>query len=100
MKGAMSVDTLVMATERATSPLAKKAMTFEDVPPGTEPSISKPTAKAGFRRSNLATSTAPSGMITNWATTPMSTGIGRRTTSLKSGMVRVRPIPNMMIIRK
>lgn len=100
MIGAMRVETLVIATESATSPFAKKAMTFDEVPPGTEPSIRSPTASAGLSPRTFATTTAPSGMITNWATTPMRTGTGRRTTSWKSGMVRVSPMPNMMIMRK
>lgn len=75
-------------------------MTFEAVPPGTEPSMSRPTASIGLSPKTLATMTAPSGMITNCATTPTSTGVGRRAISLKSGMVKVRPMPNMMIMRK
>lgn len=75
-------------------------MTFEDVPPGTDPSMSKPTANAGCKPKSFATPTAASGMMTNCATTPMAIGTGRFTTSLKSGMVSVSPMPNMMIMRK
>lgn len=74
---ASSVETLVIATDSATSPLARYAITFEEVPPGTEPSMSSPTASAGLRPRSLATATAPSGMITNCATTPMAIGTGR-----------------------
>ena len=100
MIGEIRVDTLVIATDRATSPFDRKVITLEEVPPGTEPSISRPTASAGFRSSTQATKIARSGMITNWATTPMMTGTGRFAIILKSGMVSVSPIANMMIIRK
>jgi hypothetical protein len=74
-------------------------ITFELVPPGAQPTRITPTASSGGSWSRTVTSRPTSGMITYCATTPMSTGSGRLTTSAKSGIVRVRPIANMMMPR-
>lgn len=44
-------------------------------------------------------STARSGMMRNWPSTPIVTSNGLFTTSLKSSTESVSPIPNMMIDR-
>lgn len=54
-------------------------------------------ASIGLSPSSLATATAPSGMMMNWATTPMKIGQGRRRISLKSGRVSVSPMHSMMM---
>ena len=95
--GEITVDTEVIATDSATSPLAKYATTLDVVPPGTDPSISKPIASMGLSPSSLATATAPSGMMTNCVTTPTKIGKGRRITCLKSGSVNVSPMHSMMM---
>ena len=88
-----------MATDSATSPLARYATTLEAVPPGTEPSMSRPMASIGLSPSIFDTATAANGMMTNCAITPMAMGHGRRATSLRSGIVSVRPMQNMITIR-
>ena len=74
-------------------------MTLEEVPPGAQPTRITPAASIGSSWKALASTQASVGMMTNWATTPTSTGSGRFTTSAKSGGVRVRPMPNMMMPR-
>lgn len=74
-------------------------MTFEEVPPGAQPTRMTPVASAASRPKPRASSQASSGIMTNWATTPARTGRGRRTTRTKSDGVRVRPIPNIMTPR-
>lgn len=41
-KGASTVDTEVMPTDKATSPLAKYVITFDEVPPGQVPTSITP----------------------------------------------------------
>ena len=69
-------------------------MTLEEVPPGAQPTRMTPTATASGSWKAQVRATARPGMMTYWATTPMSTGRGRLATSAKSGSVRVRPMPN------
>ena len=47
--GDRTVDTLVMVTDRARSPLLMKVMTLLDVPPGQVPTRTTPTVRAGLR---------------------------------------------------
>ena len=49
MIGEMSVDTLVIVTDKGTSPLLMKVMTLDDVPPGQVPTRTTPTVSAGSR---------------------------------------------------
>ena len=74
-------------------------MTLEEVPPGAQPTRMTPAASPGSSRKASARTQASVGMMANWATTPTRTGSGRLTTSAKSGGVRVRPMPNMMMPR-
>lgn len=53
MTGAMSVETVVIPTENATSPLHKKLMIFEDTPPGQQPTRTSPNVKPGERLKNV-----------------------------------------------
>ena len=62
--GAIRVDTEATATERATSPLARKAMTLDAVPDGAQPTRIRPTASSGSRFSAWAMSQPAPGMIT------------------------------------
>ena len=74
-------------------------MTFDDVPPGAQPTRITPIANSAGSWKTKTKATAMAGMITYWATTPSSTGNGRLATSAKSGRVRVIPMANMMIPR-
>ena len=47
MIGEINVDTLVIVTDRGTSPLLMKVMTLDDVPPGQVPTRTTPTVRAG-----------------------------------------------------
>ena len=49
MIGEINVDTLVIVTDRGTSPLLIKVMTLDDVPPGQVPTRTTPTVKAESR---------------------------------------------------
>ena len=73
-------------------------MTLDAVPPGTDPRRMRPTVAASESPSSFATSTALVGMMANWQITPKKMGNGRFATRARSGMVKVRPIENMMTI--
>ena len=60
----MSVETLATATDSATSPLARKAMTFDAVPDGAQPTRITPTASSGSRFRPWAMTQPAPGMIT------------------------------------
>ncbi|MGX1163031.1 hypothetical protein RKD54_003940 [Pseudarthrobacter sp. SLBN-100] len=62
--GAMSVETDATATERATSPLARKAITLDAVPDGAQPTRIRPTASSGSRCRAAAINHPAPGMIT------------------------------------
>ena len=62
--GAMRVETEATATDRATSPLARKAITLEAVPDGAQPTRIRPTASWGSRLSATAISQPAPGMMT------------------------------------
>ena len=47
--GESRVDTVVIVTERARSPLLIKVITLEAVPPGQVPTRTTPTVRAGSR---------------------------------------------------
>ncbi len=98
-RGASRVETVVIATERATSPLARYDTTFDAVPPGQQPTRMTPAASAGGSCSAAAISQPRNGMMAYCATTPITTGMGRLAIMAKSGAVSVSPMPNMMIPR-
>ena len=89
-----------MVTESGTSPFARKLMTFEEVPPGQQPTRITPAAISGGSERALQRSHAVTGMMTNCPMTPMRTSSGRLNTSEKSPGFRVRPMPNITIPRR
>ena len=93
--GARMVVQLVMVTDRAVSPRARKVITLEAVPPGQQPTRMTPMAMSGGSPITLHRMNATVGMMTNCATMPMSTSTGWERTSLKSLTESVRPMPNM-----
>ncbi|GAB3792129.1 hypothetical protein GCM10028868_07150 [Virgibacillus kimchii] len=95
MIGAKIVDDAVILTDKGVSPLERKVMTFDAVPPGQQPTRITPTATSGGNCKPTANAKAMSGMMTNCAPTPMATSFGLLNTSLKSCVVSVNPIPNM-----
>ena len=52
--GERTVETLVMVTESATSPLDIKVITLEEVPPGQVPTSTTPAVRAGSRSKAVA----------------------------------------------
>ena len=80
--GERSVEQHVIVTESATSAFARKATTFDAVPPATEPTSTHPAASSPTR---------------NCRNTPTATAHGRFPTRTKSAAESVVPIPNMMI---
>ena len=98
--GASRVLTLVIPTERATSPLERQVITLLDVPPGQVPTSTTPAKSAGSSRNTLPNANASSGITVNWATQPTMMSFGRVKTSLKSSNFKVRPIPNITTISR
>ena len=82
-------------------------MTFDAVPPGTQPSRTRPTAICArtvgsptpVRDSSDATSQPKPAMKTYWLQMPISTSVGFLRMYLKSSALSVMPIPNMMTHR-
>ena len=100
MIGEMSVDTLVIVTDRGTSPLLMKVMTLDDVPPGQVPTRTTPTVSAGSRWNSVERTYARKGITRYWAQAPKKTSFGRLRTKAKSWTLMVMPIPNMMMPRR
>ena len=106
--GASNVVHMVMVMESATSPFARNVMTFDAVPPGTQPSRTRPTAICArtvgsptpVRDSSDATSQPKPAMKTYWLQMPISTSVGFLRMYLKSSALSVMPMPNMMMPRK
>mgnify|MGYP003166974045 CR=1 FL=1 len=71
--GESSVETLVIVTDKAKSPLDMKVMTLEEVPPGQVPTKTTPAVRAGSKLKAIASKKASEGMIRYWAQTPTKT---------------------------
>ena len=63
--GARTVETIVIPTDNAISPLAKNVITFDDVPPGHVPTNTTPTANSAGKLNNFANINANKGIIVN-----------------------------------
>ena len=98
--GESSVETLVIVTDKARSPLDMKVMTLEDVPPGQVPTKTTPAVRAGSKLKAIASKKASEGMIRYWAQTPTKTSTGRFKTKAKSRRLSVVPIPNIITPNK
>src|SRR5690625_717261 len=95
--GAKSVDIAVIVIDNAVFPFAKYVITFEAVQPGQQPTKITPTAISGGNLNTVARPKAIAGIIVYCTTTPNRTLFGAFTTRLKSSVVNVKPIPNIMI---
>ena len=95
--GDSSVETVVMVTERARSPLLINVITLEAVPPGQVPTSTTPTVRAGSRLKARESRYARKGMMAYWATAPKNTSRGRCRIRRKSFSSMVVPMPNIMI---
>ena len=98
--GASIVEMLVIPTDNATSPCAKKLITLEDVPPGHVPTNTKPTNNASSILNNFPNTNANNGIIVNCDKHPMITFLGCLNTITKSSGFIVSPIPNITTINK
>ena len=74
--GARVVDTVVIPTENATSPLQRKLMMLEETPPGQDPTSTSPRVSPSESPNILAIEKAASGMMVNWATAPIKISSG------------------------
>lgn len=97
MTGESNVDTVVIPTENATSPPHRYDMIFEDTPPGQHPTRISPSAIPSGRFNAFEIANARNGMIRYWAIAPTQMSNGRCARILKSSVVRVSPMLNMMI---
>ena len=97
VSGASRVDSEVMPTENATSPLQRKLMMFEETPPGLQPTRMSPTAISFGKFRRCVSPSATSGMIENCDSEPMAMSMGCETRTLKSSFVSVMPIVSMMM---
>jgi hypothetical protein len=95
--GEISVDTEVIVTEKATSPRARYVITFDEVPPGHDPTSTTPAASIGSSSNILASANPRNGITPYCATTPTPTSLGLSKTLLKSEVVNVAPIPNIIM---
>src|SRR5699024_1999195 len=94
------VETVFIATDKATLPLAKNVMTFEAVPPGQQPTRMTPSAISGGNASNFANANAKCGIMENYKTTPAITLFGCFKICLKFSKISVIPIQNIIIPSK
>ena len=95
--GERSVEQHVIVTESATSAFARKATTFDAVPPATEPTSTHPAASSPENPKPFASRKPMNGMTRNWRNTPTATAHGRFPTRTKSAAESVVPMPNIMI---
>ena len=91
-----NVEHKVMVIDKATLALAKKAITFEAVPPAQQPTTIKPAASSAGKAIILAIIKAANGIIVNCRTTPIAMALGEVNTRLKSAALKVRPIKNII----
>src|SRR5699024_4918815 len=96
--GARSVVTEVAVTDKATLPLARYVITLEEVPPGQHPTKITPIAISLGKLNRKTRETAMIGIATNCATATTKILNGAFNTFLKSCVVSVSPIPNMIIM--
>ena len=99
ISGAASVETVVIPTENATSPLHRKLMMFEDTPPGQHPTSISPTPTSRGRPSTRTSVHAMSGMKVNCASAPTTMSSGRDARMRKSSLLSVIPIVSMITPR-
>ena len=93
---APKVEQVVMATDKATLALAKKAITLEAVPPGQQATRINPTAKKGGNWNKIPNPQPNNGITVNCKNIPKTTHEGVLATKAKSFQDKVSPIPNMI----
>ena len=91
------VDTVVIPTENATSPPQRYDMIFDDTPPGQQPTRMSPSAIPSGSPSTFEMPNAKNGIIRYCAIAPTHISNGLCASILKSCVVSVRPMLNIMI---
>ena len=94
--GERSVEQHVIVTDSATSAFARNAITFDAVPPATEPTSTHPAASSPENPNAFARRKPTIGITRNWSATPVATAHGLLATRRKSPAESVVPMPNMM----
>jgi len=94
--GEASVETAVRLTEKATLPFDKYVMTFDAVPPGHAPSSTMPAASMGSKPKSIEIIKPSRGIKMNCAAVPITISSGFVRIRLKSWVVSVVPMPNIM----
>ena len=93
----MILDIAVREIESAVSHLPRKAIRLEVGPPGQAAIKIRPIANSGFRSIEYTKPKAMAGNKINCENKPVNTALGKIKILLKSSMLRVRPIPYMMV---
>jgi len=93
------VETIVIVIESATSAFAKNAITLEAVPPETAPTSTIPTINSSDKLKSFDTKNANKGINKNCKTTVKAMILGRFNTLLKSSILSVIPIQNIIRIK-
>ena len=97
INGESNVETVVIPTENATSPPQRYDIMFEETPPGQQPTRISPSAIPSGRFNAFEIPNARNGMIRYCAIAPTHISNGLCASILKSCVVSVSPILNMMI---
>ena len=95
--GEITVETAVKETDNATSPLERKVITSEAVPPGTVPSKITPAVRASFKENTAARQNAITGIRIYCAESPTEISFGFLNTLIKSSAFNVVPIVNKIM---
>ena len=97
INGERIVDTVVIPTEKATSPPQRYDMIFEETPPGQHPTSISPSPIPSESPRTFVIPKAKKGIIRYCAIAPTHISNGLFANILKSCAVNVRPILNMII---
>ena len=96
IKIAPAVDSAVMVTDNAVSPLPVCVMKFETFPPGQEATMIIPNATLGGGLMIMISKKVSAGITKNCANTPINGPLGERIARLKSSRLKSSETPNMI----
>ncbi|AMK14743.1 hypothetical protein YLM1_0183 [Methanobrevibacter olleyae] len=94
--GEIKVDTAVKETDNARSPLARKVIRSDAVPPGTVPTRIKPTVKPKSNEKKVASAKDIRGIIKYCIETPIKISLGLLKTFRKLSNFNVVPIAKII----
>ena len=98
--GARRVETIVIPTDKGTSPSAIYVITLLAVPPGQHPTRITPSARSEFKLNIRAIIQADKGITVYWMIHPIAIYFGWNKIFLKSSAFIVIPIPNIAAPKK